>query len=432
MAWFKKKNPLAEEVEQLRTELAAVKNEISIIDAFGNEKIFLDTFRLPNPVSQDTAMRVSAVFACVRLIAGAISSAPLNIYRSGSLDPIESHPFLNMLSLSPNPHITASVFWKTLAANKVLNGNAYAAINRAPSGRAVSLVPLAANRVTPYQAWELRFDETLKADPHRLFYYVTWDNGTMSVLDQDDMIHVPNIGWDGKQGLSTIKAGAQAMGLAISAEESATKMFSNGMQTNFAISYPNKLAPDAADRLKKYIEEKYQGSTNHHKPLILTEGGDIKQLSLNAEDAQLIESRQFSVIDIARFFGVPPIMIGESEKTSSWGSGVEQMFRAFHTLTMNDHYTDFEQEINRKIFRGSDYRVNFDESELTRGDTKTRAEYFKAALGGTQNPGWMTQNQVRKAEGMEKSSDPEADKLYRPVPSKGGDQDVQEQTDAVV
>lgn len=432
MVWFKKKeNPLAEEVERLRTELTTVKNEISIIDAFGFEKTFRDTFNLPNPVSQDTAMRVSAVFACVRLIAGAVSSAPVNIYLGRDKKPVEAHPYLNLLSSTPNPHLTASIFWKTMATNKVLHGNAYARILRAPSGRPLGLYLLKPDRVIPYQAWELQLDAEMGMSRERLVYHVTFDDGRTLMLDQDDMLHVPNVCWNGKEGMSTIRAGAQAMGLSLAAEESAYKMFGQGMQTNFAISYPNKLAPEASERLKKYLEEKYQGSGNHHKPLVLTEGGDIKQLSLNAEDAQLIESRQFSVIDICRFFGVYPVMIGESDKTTSFGSGVEQMFRAFHTLTMNDHYTDIEQEVARKIFRGSEYRMKFDESELTRGDTKTRAEYYKAALGGTQNPGWMTQNEIRDKEGLSPLDEEEANKLYRPEPS-GGTSNDQESTDATV
>ena len=120
---------------------------------------------------------------------------------------------------------------------------------------------------------------------------------------------------------------------------------------------------------------------------------------MSAEDAQLIESRQFSVSDICRFFGVPPVMIGETEKTSSWGSGVEQMARWFTTFTLNDHLTAIEQELEAKLFRDS-YFAEFDESELTRGETKTRGDFYRIARGSMQEPGFMTTNEIRAAEGL--------------------------------
>lgn len=422
-SWLKKKpDPLAEEVAKLQHELTAIKNDISITDSQAFKEMFLGGVSPIRSVNAETVMTVSAVFACVRLIAGAIASAPVVIYKRSKQDeadkPFRSHPYHTMLSLRPNDHLTASTFWKTMATNKVLHGNAYAAIIRGKSGRPTGLVPFKPYRVVPYQAWELGLDKKLGYLPEGLIYAVTWDNGKLTFMDQDDMIHVPNIGWDGKQGMSTIKAGAQAMGLALSAEVSAASLFEKGMVAQFSISYPNKLNPDAQDKLREYLNARYTGSQNHNTPLILTEGGEAKALSLNPEDVQLLQSRQFSVVDIARFFGVPPVMIGETEKTSSWGSGVEQMARWFVMFTLNDHLTDIEQEIEKKLFGGSEYYASFDEAELTRGDTKTRAEYFKAALGGTQSPAWMTQNEVRRKEGLPPSSDKKADQLSRPVPAK--------------
>jgi HK97 family phage portal protein len=436
MGFFSRKAErlLAAEVEDLKSQIASIKNEMSPAEETFLKDFIVGGWSNQTSLSSDSAMRCSAVFACVRLLAGAIASAPVRIYKrgaGGARELIDKHPFSNMLGARPNEHITASTFWKVMATNKVLNGNAYAAIKRGSSGRPTSLMPLRASRVTPYQAWELSLDTKLGVSPYRLFYSVTWDNGTITVIDQDDMIHVPNIGWDGKQGISTIRAGAQALGLALSAEESASKIFENGMVSQLALTYPNKLSPAATEALRDHIQNRHGGSKNHHKPLILTEGGDVKTMSMNADDAQLLESRVFSVIDICRFFGVPPVMVGESTKTSSWGSGVEQMARWFVMFTLNDHLTDIEQEIGAKLFRNSDHFAEFDESELTRGDTKTRAEYFKAALGSAQQPGWMSQNEVRSAEGLPPDSGAKSNELSVPMqqPADGNKTDNEKQAD---
>lgn len=412
-------------VEDLQNKIKELKNEITTTDYQAFKEMFSGGYSPGVSVtSPDTAMRCSAVFACVRLISGAVASAPLKIYKrnqDGQAEQVTQHPYKRMLGSTPNDHLTAATFWKTMAANKVLNGNAYASIVRRPSGRPIGVVPLRPGRCVPYQAWELGLDKKMGKHPERLFYGVTWDNGKYSVIDQDDMIHVPNIGWNGKEGMSTISAGSQSMGLALSAEESAAKLFKNGLIAKLALKYDGRMDEEQQNLLREHINENHTGSGNHHKPLILTQGGDVKTLSMNADDAQLIESRQFSVIDIARFFGVPPVMIGETEKTSSWGSGVEQMARWFVMFTLNDHLTDIEQEIERKLFSNSEYFCKFDESELTRGDTKTRAEYNKAALGGTQAPAWMTQNEVRKTENLPPVKG--GDELYRPVGQ--GDKNVE-------
>lgn len=268
-------------------------------------------------------MRFSAVFACVRLLGGAVAAAPVKVYQREGMEQrriAHGHPLAGVLRLRPNRFMTATTFWKTFVAHKVLQGNGYAHIIRARSGEPVGLYPLNPRNVVVYWAWELGLDQRLGVERNRLFYRVTFEDGQARLYDQDDMLHVPNVGWDGKRGLSTISAAGQGIGLGLAAEESSARFFSNGMLSKIALTYPGKLDPKVADDLREFFDARYTGTANHHRPLLLTEGGEAKTLSMSAEDAQLIESRQFSVIDICRFFGVPPVMIGETEKTSSWGA----------------------------------------------------------------------------------------------------------------
>lgn len=369
---------------------------------------FSDLFGIGVPVASgqlvtpETAMRFSAVFACVRLLGGAVASAPARIYRREGQEErrvVRGHPLADMLRLRPNRFMTATTFWKAFVTHKVLQGNGYAHIIRSRFGEPVGLYPLNPRNVVVYWAWEIGLDRRLGVERNRLFYRVTFEDGQARLYDQDDMLHVPNVGWDGKRGLSTIAAAGQGIGLGLAAEESSARFFSNGMLAKIALTYPKSLSPGAAEELREYFDARHAGTANHHRPLLLTEGGEAKTLSMSAEDAQLIESRQFSVIDICRFFGVPPVMIGETEKTSSWGSGVEQMARWFTTFTLNDHLSAIEQELEAKLFRDGCF-AEFDESELTRGDTKTRGEFYRIARGSMQEPGFMTINEIRAAEGL--------------------------------
>jgi HK97 family phage portal protein len=157
------------------------------------------------------------------------------------------------------------------------------------------------------------------------------------------------------------------------------------------------------DLLKKSFTEKYSGINNAHaSPLVLTEGLEAQEISLSADDAQLLEARQFQVVDIARAFGVPPHMIGETSASTSWGSGIESMSRGFVTYTLQPHLVRIEQELNRKLFPRDPTRfIQFDRDALIEGDSTAQANYFRAALGGPgTGPAWLTVDEVRKQKGF--------------------------------
>lgn len=425
---------LKQEVSALRGELSQVKNESTVYpfssaekwtEFFGGGQKFAGEY-----VDQDTAMRVSAVFGCVRLISTAVSCAPVKIYtRQGDLRTRnDGHQLSAMLRLRPNRFMVAATFWKAFMQDKLLMGNGYAVIERTKWGQPLALIPVKAKNATVHYAWELGWDTTFGVEKNRLFYEFRFDDGNWKIYDQSDVIHVPNVGWNGKYGISTVRAMAQAVGLSLGAEKSSAEFFVNGMQSALAISLKGDPSPDAMARFVQHLQDKYSGSGNHHKPLVMPNDGTATTLSMSAADTQLLESRKFEVIDICRFFGVHPVMIGENEKTSSFGGGIEQMGRWFNTLTLNEHFTAIEQELEVKLFSPENNFAEFDESDITRGDTQARAEYFKSALGSLQQPGWLSINEVRAAEGhapkdnCDDINKPESVAPSQQPPAEGGKQ----------
>jgi HK97 family phage portal protein len=182
-------------------------------------------------------------------------------------------------------------------------------------------------------------------------------------------LHFAGPGFDGLSSPSAIKTYARrSIGGAIATEEFSAKFFANGALQKHVIKSPSKMTVEAAQKLREQWTERYAGLENSFKPIVLTEGLDVKELSLSAEDRQLIEARRFQVVDIARAFGVPPILIQEGEKTSSWGSGVEQIIIAFVRFTLAPHLERFRDELNRKLFRRAGRVANFDTEALTQPD----------------------------------------------------------------
>ncbi|MHA6905135.1 phage portal protein [Ralstonia syzygii subsp. celebesensis] len=337
-------------------------------------------------VTKETAMRVSAVYACVRLICGSLASMPLVVYERTSRGPvpIEDHPLWWLLNEEPTARYTAATASEYSTQCVLLRGDAFRQIVRDRAGGVAELVP---------QDPDMTIAERRG---NRLGYYVQ-DGETRFGLDQDDMLHLPGFGFNGLRSMSVIQwAAKQSIGIAMAAEEHSARFFSNGAQPSFVLQAPGKMSPEQQDRLRQQFAEKVAGTQNAFKPFVLTEGITAKEVSLSAQDAQLMEARKFQVIDIARAFGVPPFMIGEMEKTSSWGSGVAEMALGFMKYTLQPYITRFEQEMNRKLFRTPKYYLKYDVTGLLRGDDKALAEFFRQAIGGSQGPGWMTRNEVRR------------------------------------
>lgn len=183
-------------------------------------------------------------------------------------------------------------------------------------------------------------------------------------------------------------------------DDHTARFFSNGARPDFVLKSSGVIKPDQTEQIRDAWEQMHGGSSRAHRPAILAGGLDVQELTMKAEDAQLIATRQFQVEDIARLFGVPPFMIGYTEKTTSWGSGVEQMSIGFIKYTLTRHLSKFEQEINRKGLRDPALFAEFNTAGLERGDIKTRYDAHRIALGRAGEPGFMTVNEIRRLENL--------------------------------
>jgi HK97 family phage portal protein len=355
-------------------------------------------------VTEHSAMLVSAVYACVSRIAGSIASLPLPVYErhdDHSRSEVFGHDMWWLLNEQPCAAFGAAAFWEFIVSQMLLRGDAIAYMYRGEDpGRAIGI-----KAIIPVPRGQVTIQRAKMPDGHRgpskLIYTIHTDEGYFTV-DQGDVLHFPNMGFNGLCGMSTIQYGARnAVGTAMAADEFAGKFFAQGAQPQHAVKVPGRMTLEQQEAFRAAWVSKYAGNGPSGIPLILTEGIDVTELSMTAADAQLLESRKWGVIDIARAFGVPPFMIGETEKATSWGSGVEEMGRGYVKFTLKAHLKRIQDELNRKLWpRSMRYFLEFDVDGLLQGDTKAQAEFFTKALGGPGTQGWMTINEVRRSKNL--------------------------------
>jgi HK97 family phage portal protein len=345
-------------------------------------------------VTPALAMQVASVYACVRLIAGAIASMPLPIYKrtQDGRERVE-HDYWWLLNEQPCPAFTAHSYWEFQLWQMLLRGRGISFLYRGPNqaGPIQQIIPLKRELVTVYRHG---------ARKERLGYRIRDAEGAGYFdADQDDILDFPNAGFDGLEAPSVIGLAArQAIGIAYKADEFSGKFYGSGAHVQYAVTSDKKITPEQQESFREAFVQTYgSGQGPSGRPLMLTEGLKIEQLSMTAVDAQLLESRKFQKGDIATAFGVPPHMIGDTEKSSSWGTGIEQMGIGFVQYTLMPHLSRIKDELNRKLWpRSMRLFTEHNTDALMQGDSKAQAEYFAKALGGPGTQGWMYVNEVRK------------------------------------
>ena len=307
------------------------------------------------------------------------------------------HDLWWLLNESATAQYTSAAMWMAAIAQLCLRGDGLVMIDRANpyTDKVRSLIPLRRENAIPFR---LKSGETA----YRVFD-MTLDGGkggSFTVL-ANDMLHFTGDFFNGLTSLSVIQTAArQGIGIALRADQHAARAFGDGAYLQHVIRAPKTMSQKSQDELRAAFVAKYSGGSGPNPtPLVLTEGMEIDSISLTPADQQLLETRKWQIGDIARAFGVPPHMIGDVEKSTSWGTGIEQLYLGFIRGQL-PLITRIKQELNRKLFTRAGLFIDPDLEALTDGDSKAQAEYFGKALGGPGAQGWMLINEVRRKKNL--------------------------------
>jgi HK97 family phage portal protein len=360
-------------------------------------------------VTESSAMRIAAAWRCTQIISGAVAFVPLDlVLRVSETErrPAAGHPLRKVLTAKPNHWQTPSEFRRMMQAHLLLRGNAYA-LKVFLGGSVVALLPLHPDRVEVEQAADMS-----------LSYRVRHSDGRYRVLSGRDVFHLRGMSLDGVKGLSVLSHMRESLGLALQAERAGARMMKDGQFVGGTLEHPGKLGPEAYERLKTSISERFSGADNAGKAMILEEGMKFTPIAMSATDLQFLEQRDFQRYDIAMFFGVPPHMLGATEKQTSWGSGIEQQGIGFVTYTLNDWLKIWEEAIKRDLIPEREWDTldaRFFTQGLMRGDVKTRWEaYVKARQWGV-----MSADEIRALEDMNPRPDGRGGEYAEPPNASG-------------
>jgi HK97 family phage portal protein len=359
----------------------------ALVDLFGSKPVSSGI-----TVDENKSLSSTVVWACVQLIAGTLGSLPLIHYRrlaNGGKERATDTRLYRVLHDTPNDEMSASTFLETLTEHVLLWGNAFAEIRYDGRDQVGALWPI--------EPWRVKGERTAAKE----LYYIV-DGSTR--LAADEMLHIPGLTPDGVWGYSPIQKAREALGLLLAAEKFGGVFFGQGSSFGGILTHPGKLTEAAEKNLRNSLEQRAQGVDRAHNFIILQEGLRYDKVGIPPDDAQFLETRKFQVGEIARIFGVPPHMVGDVERSTSWGTGIEAQNIGFVTYTLRRWLVRFEQEITRKLISPLERNLQFVEflvDGLLRGDTATRY----AAYTQGRNGGWFSANDIRRLENLDPIGD---------------------------
>ena len=339
------------------------------------------------PVTLDTSLQLSAVWACTKLLAECVGSLPVTVYRidaDGSRTPDKDHSLSKLLNGKPNRWQTRQEFFETLMYQHVLLGNDYSLIGRNSRNEIVSLTPLMSEQM------EVR----LLSDGSVSYRYT--EGSDVTVYSDQSIWHNKGFG-NGIVGLSTFDYMRQSLGIALASERATTKIYRNGGRPSGVLTMDSLLKPEQ----KKEIRESFSGLTesiDSGRLFVLEHGMKFQQVSLSPQDIELLASRRFQIEDIARFFGVPSVLINDTNAATTWGSGIQQIVNGFYKLTLRPYLERFEASMLSRLLTPQErmmYDIEFDFNALLRPDKGERVKSYKEGIMS----GQMTPNEARMCEG---------------------------------
>jgi len=336
-------------------------------------------------IGTDSALQISAIWACVELRANIIASLPFFAYQTvnGQKNLARNSRLYSLLHESPNSRMTPYEFWRAMMMNHDLRGNAYARLDRAPDGEVIAMWPMPADQVIPFvlDDGDMAYEYRIGAD--------------VAVLAQNSVLHLKNLG-NGTTGLSKLEFMRATTTEAARAQESASKIFGNGGKPTGVLMLDSVLKDEQRERLRLRMKEMAEGSTS--RLYVLEANMKYQQISMSPEDLQLLDARKYGVEECCRWFGVPPVLVHHANVTT-WGSGIEQLLDGFYKLTVRPTLVSIEQATRKRVMtprQRATMTGEFSFDALLRGSLKDRMEIYAKA---TQN-GVYTRNEVRQLENL--------------------------------
>lgn len=354
-------------------------------------------------VTEETALTYSAVWNAITLISGTIGSLPLHLMRPDGRNQKQAtdHKLYDVLHTKYNPYMTAMAGRECLAAHILAWGNGYAEKVFNGYGEIVELWPIPPNRTTP------------KMQDSKLMYEIKIPNGETVILPREKILHVPGVGFDGFVGYSVIAMARKSIGLGMAMETFGSHFFGQGTHPGIVVSHPNQLSADAHANLKKALTDTYSGLGQSHRLMLLQEGMKIEKVTISPEDSQFLESRQFQITDVARWFGLPPHKLKDLTKSSF--NNIESEQSSYVIDCLLPWCVRFEQNYQAQLLtereRREGYYFKHILEGLLRANAKDRAEFYSKLF----NIGVMTQNEIRSKEDLNPNPDPLADELFVPL-----------------
>ena len=343
-------------------------------------------------INEFTALQMSAVYACIRLLSETLAQLPLHVYRrtakGSEID--RNHILYKVLHDTPNPWMTSYTWRNSVQSHAVGWGNGYSFIVRDQRQQARALLPLLPDRTYPQLI-------------NNILTYRTQIGYKTCEIEPDDIVHIPGLSFDGLLGLSPIALHREAIGLGKAAETFGAKLFGSGSLLSGVIKHPGRLKrrsekpgeQSPVEKLRNQWKSLYAGLENSAQVAVLEEGMDFQTIGIPPEDAQFLQTRKFQITDIGRIFNVPSHMINDLEKATF--NNISELSLVFNRFTMTPWIKNWEQELNRKLFPNNNiHYIKFDLNALLRGTIAERAEYYKTAI----EYGWLSRNDVRKMEDL--------------------------------
>ncbi|PMC81825.1 phage portal protein [Anaerococcus hydrogenalis] len=349
-------------------------------------------------VNEFTAMQMTAVYSCVRVLAEILAGLPLHLYKRGnsnSKEKAKDHAIYFLLHDEPNTEMTSFVFRETLMTHLLLWGNAYAQIIRNGRNEVIGLYPLMPNKMA-----------VMRSEDGEIFYKYNHKSEEVYLL-KEDILHIPGLGFDGLIGYSPITMAKNAIGMAMACEDYGASFFQNGAQPGGVLEHPGIIKDP--ERVRASWNAAFQGPKNANKVAVLEEGMKYQPIAIAPSEAQFLETRKFQLNEIARIFRIPPHMIGDLEKSSF--SNIEQQSLEFVKYTLDPWIVRWEQSLERALLTKKEkesYFIKFNLDGLLRGDYESRMNGYAV---GRQN-GWMSANDIRELENLDRISAEEGGDLY--------------------